>query len=93
MVGILKFYLHIIMHEITAFIMCTERNWTDLVNQGTKPIFLRTVGFMFIGTLKPVEFFLKEIYIILHGLFYGDSVLVVEETILMLIWWVLTSSL
>lgn len=43
MKNILKFYLHIIMHEITAFIMlCIERNWIDVVNQGTQPIFFRT---------------------------------------------------
>lgn len=58
MEGILTFYLYIIMHEITAFIMlCIERNWFDLVNQGTQTIFFRTVRIMYIDILQPAEFF------------------------------------
>lgn len=34
--GILKFYLHIIMHKITAFVVVyIERKWVDSVNQRT----------------------------------------------------------
>lgn len=58
MEGILKFYLHTIMHEITAFIMpCIERSWIDLVNQGTQSLFFRTVKIIFVDTLSPAEFF------------------------------------
>jgi hypothetical protein len=57
MKGILKFCLHIIMHEITVFVMlCIERKWIDLVNQGTQPIFFRTAIIMFVDTLQPAEF-------------------------------------
>lgn len=58
MEGILKFYMHIIVHEITPFIMpCIESNWIDSVNQGTQPVFFRTVRIMFLDTLQPAEIF------------------------------------
>lgn len=38
--GILKFHLHIIMHEITALVMlCIERKGIDLTNQEMQPFF------------------------------------------------------
>lgn len=40
--GILKFHLHIIMHEITALvILCIERKGIDLTNQGMQPFFFQ----------------------------------------------------
>ena len=61
MKSILKFYLHIIMHEITALIMlCIERNWIDLVNQGTQPIFFRTENYIY-HYLTTCRVLLKEI--------------------------------